>query len=89
MQRQKNPCLMAALPPRKFFRIVMKSIIKNMQKMHIFLDGLETVSFTTHMFAICIINRKPALNKEGPWNKQLKLAPKMTNICLTCFPKKS
>ena len=88
MQRQKNTCLMAALPPRKFFpsgkffRIAMKSIIKNMQKMHIFLDGLETVSFTTHMFAICIINRKPALNKEGPWNKQLKLAPKMTNISL-------
>ena len=50
--------------------------------MHIFLDGLETVSFTTHMFGICIINRKPALNKEGPWNKQLKLAPKMTNISL-------
>ena len=37
---------------------------------------------------ICIINREPAFNKEGPWNKQLKLAPKITNICLTCLPKK-
>ena len=42
MQRQKNPCLMAALPPGKFLHIPMKSIIKKHAKMHIFLDGLET-----------------------------------------------
>ena len=57
--------------------------------MHIFLDGLETVSFTTHMFAICIINRKPALNKEGPWNKQLKLAPKNDKYLPHLFTKEN
>ena len=45
-QRQKKPCLMAALPPGKFLRarkvlrVTMKSTIKRHAKMHRFLDGL-------------------------------------------------
>ena len=46
MQRQKSPCLMAALPPGKFLHIAMKFIIKktcqNSGWSENFPDGLET-----------------------------------------------
>ena len=46
---------------------------------------MSVLPLRIHMFGICIINREPAFNTL----EQLKLAPKITNICLTSLPKKT